>query len=72
MVGLFHQTKIERDKFKKNKIKISEKEILSKIKERDKAKKGGNYNLADKIRDELSEEGIEIKDIKDKTSWNYK
>ena len=28
--------------------------------------------MKDKIRDELSEEGIEIKDIKDKTSWNYK
>ena len=25
-----------------------------------------------KIRDELGEEGIEIKDIKDKTIWNYK
>ena len=72
LIGLFHQTKIEREKFKKSKIKISEKEILSKIKEREKAKKSGNYNLADRIRDELGEEGIEIKDIKDKTSWNYK
>ena len=25
-----------------------------------------------KIRDELSEQGIDIKDIKDKTIWNYK
>ena len=30
------------------------------------------YELADKIRDELSNEGIDIKDIKDKTIWNYK
>ena len=58
--------------FKKSKIKISEKQILSKIKEREKAKKSGNYNLADKIRNELSKEGIDIKDIKDKTIWNYK
>ena len=72
LVGLFHETKIDRDRFKKSKLKISEIEILSKIKERDKAKKSGNYNLADKIRDELSDEGIDIKDIKDKTIWNYK
>ncbi len=72
LVGLFHQTKIDRERFKKSKIKISEKQILSKIKEREKAKKNENYDLADKIRDELGEEGIEIKDIKDKTIWNYK
>ena len=72
LVGLFHQTKTDRERFKKNKIKISEKLILSKIKEREKAKKSGNYDLADKIRNELGEEGIDIKDIKDKTIWNYK
>ena len=72
LVGLFHQTKIDRERFKKSKIKITEKQILSKIKEREKAKKNENYDLADKIRDELGEEGIEIKDIKDKTIWNYK
>ena len=72
LVGLFHETNIERDKFKKSKIKISEKEILSKIKDREYAKKTGNYDLADKIRKELNEEGIDIKDIKDKTTWNYK
>ena len=72
LVGLFHQTKIERERFKKSKIKISEKLILSKIREREKAKKSGNYDLADKIRNELGEEGIDIKDIKDKTIWSYK
>ena len=46
--------------------------ILSKIKEREQAKKNGNYNLADKIRDELSKEGIDIKDEKGTTNWNYK
>ena len=39
---------------------------------REDAKKTGNYDLADKIRKELNEEGIDIKDIKDKTTWNYK
>ena len=47
-------------------------DAIIKIKEREKAKKSGNYNLADKIRNELSKEGIDIKDIKDKTIWNYK
>ena len=46
--------------------------ILSKIKDRENAKNNGDYDLADKIRDELSNEGIDIKDIKDKTIWNYK
>ena len=46
--------------------------ILSKIKDRENAKNNKDYELADKIRDELSNEGIDIKDIKDKTIWNYK
>ena len=72
VLGLFHETKIEREKFKKSKIKISEEMILNKIKERENAKKIGNFDLADKIREELDKEGIDIKDIKDKTIWNYK
>tara|TARA_A100001015_G_scaffold195758_1_gene218320 strand:+ start:4800 stop:6152 length:1353 start_codon:yes stop_codon:yes gene_type:complete len=72
LIGLFQETKAEREKFKKSKIKISEKMILSKIKDRENAKNNGDYDLADKIRDELSNEGIDIKDIKDKTTWNYK
>ena len=40
-------------KFKKSKKDISESYILKKIEERTKAKKNGNYKLADKIRDEL-------------------
>ena len=72
LLGLFKETKIDREKFKKSKIKITEKMILSKIKDRENAKNNKNYELADKIRDELSNEGIDIKDIKDKTIWNYK
>ena len=72
VLGLFHETKIEREKFKKSKIKISEEMILNKIKDRENAKKIGNFDLADKIREELDKEGIDIKDIKDKTIWNYK
>ena len=45
---------------------------MNKIKDRDSAKKKGDYKLADKIRDDLSKEGIELKDEKGKTTWNYK
>ena len=37
---------------------------MNKIKDRDSAKKKGDYKLADKIRDDLSKEGIELKDEK--------
>ena len=57
---------------KYSKINISEAKILSKIKEREVAKKVGDYKLADQIRDDLNKEGIDIKDEKGKTTWNYK
>jgi cysteinyl-tRNA synthetase len=72
LIGLFNETFEKRANFKKSRIKISEDFIKLKIKERDQAKKIGNYKLADKIRDELSKEGIDIKDEKGKTTWIYK
>ena len=72
LIGLFNETLEERANFKKSKIKISKENILLKIKEREQAKKIGNYKLADKIRDQLSKEGIDIKDEKGTTTWNYK
>ena len=45
---------------------------MDKIKERLQAKKNGDFDLADKIRDELDKEGIIIEDKKDKTEWKYK
>ena len=42
------------------------------INDRDIAKSQKNFELADKIRDELNELGIEIKDTSDGTSWNTK
>ena len=72
LIGLFNETIEDRADFKKNKIKISEEKILSKIKEREQAKKVGNYKLADQIRKELNKEGIDIKDEKGKTIWDYK
>ena len=72
LIGLFNESIEDRTKFKKSKIKITEKVILSRIKEREQAKKNNNYKLADKIRNDLNKEGIDIKDEKGKTTWNYK
>lgn len=56
------------DLLKEEKIDEKLKEhILEKIKERDKAKQEKNYVLADKIRNELLDEGIIIKDTREGT-----
>ena len=55
-----------------NPVKISEKEILDRINERNIARKNKNFELADKIRNELFENGILIEDKDDTTSWKYK
>ena len=72
LVGLFNESFEKRAEYKKSKVKISKDNILSKIKDREEAKKAGNYKLADQIRDDLDKEGIDIKDEKGKTTWNYK
>ena len=46
--------------------------IMEKINARSKAKDKGDFNLADKIREELLSNGILIEDKKDKTIWKYK
>ena len=72
LIGLFSETNEKRAEYKKSKVTISEENILSKIKDREEAKKAGDYKLADLIRDDLNKEGIDIKDEKGKTTWNYK
>ena len=42
------------------------------IDERFIAKKNKNFDLADKIREELLNKGIVIEDLKDKTVWKFK
>ena len=69
---LFNVSKEEWLNLKKKKIKISEKYILEKIQERINAKNSGNYDLADKIRNELLNEGILIEDRTEKTIWKFK
>tara|TARA_B100000700_G_C14972670_1_gene822240 strand:+ start:303 stop:1655 length:1353 start_codon:yes stop_codon:yes gene_type:complete len=72
LIGLFNENLRVREALKKEKVKISEKFILMKIKERIEARKNGNFKLADKIRDELLLEGVIIEDDKEKTIWKYK
>ena len=72
LIGIFNQKKDVLSKQKKAASNIDEKYILQKIEERIKARKAGDYRLADKIREELSVKGIDIKDKNDNTEWEYK
>ena len=72
LLGLFNIDKNSWNNIKKTNTDISESFILKKLEERIAAKKEGNYNLADKIRKELSNKGVLIEDLKGKTSWKYK
>ena len=71
-VGLLNQNKDEWLGFKISKASISEKEILHKIEERNKARKNKNYEEADKIRNELLDKGVLIEDKDGKTTWKFK
>ena len=59
-------------KFKIGRALISEKEILQKIQERNKARENKNYAVADKIRNELLDKGVLIEDKDGKTTWKLK
>jgi len=72
LLGLFNISKNKWDDLKKLNTNISEDLILKKINERDQAKKNKNFDLADKIREELLGEGIIIEDLKDRTIWKLK
>ena len=71
-IGLLNETKEDWLKFKKNKVSISEKEILQKIQQRNKARENKNYEEADKIRNELLDKGVLIEDKDGKTTWKFK
>ncbi len=71
-VGLLTETKDEWNNFKKNKSTLSNELIEIKIKERNKARDDKNYELADKIRNELLEKGVQIEDKDGKTTWKFK
>jgi cysteinyl-tRNA synthetase len=69
---LLSESKNKWESFKKSKAGISEKEILEKINERNRARDDKNYNQADKIRNELLDKGISIEDKDGKTIWKFK
>ena len=71
-VGLLTETKSQWLEFKKGRLKISESDILQRIKERNLARDNKNYELADKIRNDLLDKGILIEDKDDKTTWKIK
>ena len=53
-------------------VPLSVIDIENKIKERNQARDSKNYELADKIRNELLEKGVQIEDKDGKTSWKFK
>jgi len=57
---------------KKSMIKIDENFINEKIKDRNNARKKGDYKLADSIRKELEDNGVIIEDKQNQTTWKYK
>ena len=71
-VGLLNESKENWLTFKISKALISEKEILQKIQERNKARESKNYEEANKIRKELLDKGVLIEDKDGKTTWKFK
>ena len=72
LLGFLEEDKKVWDNFKKSKVKIDENFINQKIMDRNDARKKGNFKLADDIRKELENNGVNIEDKKYKTEWNYK
>ena len=72
LIGLLEEDLVTWKKFKKTKSKIDEKTIKSKIKNRENARKKGDYKLADSLRKELESAGVIIEDKGNKTTWRYK
>ena len=69
---MLEQDKESWENFKKSKAKVDEKFINQKIKDRNEARKKGNYKLADSLRKELEDNGVIIEDKQNKTTWKYK
>jgi cysteinyl-tRNA synthetase len=71
-IGLLEESKQSWEKFKKSKLNVDENFIKIKIKDRNEARKKGDYKLADNLRKELENKGVIIEDKQDKTTWKYK
>jgi len=72
LIGLLEEDKQTWENFKKSKSKFDESIINKRIKDRNVARKKGDYKLADLIRKELEDNGVIIIDKEDKTMWKYK
>ena len=72
LIGLLEEDKRSWENFKKSKAKVDENFINAKIKDRNNARKKGDYKLADIIRKELENNGVIIEDKKKQTTWKYK
>ena len=76
ILGLFAQEPDEFiDEMKEKhlkKLNISENKIEGKIKERAEAKKNKDFETADRIRDELENNGIILNDTREGTTWDIK
>ena len=70
-IGLLEDKK-SWENFKRSKVQVGENFINKKIKDRNEARKRGNYKLADTIRKELEDNGVIIEDKQDTTEWKYK
>ena len=71
-IGLLEEDKESWEKLKKAKVKVNENFINQKIKDRNEARKKGDYKQADNLRKELEDRGILIEDKQNKTVWKYK
>jgi cysteinyl-tRNA synthetase len=72
LIGIFNENKEVLEKRKKKYSKIDESYISKQIEARVQARKSGDYKLADKIRNDLLNNGIVIEDKENKTQWKYK
>ena len=70
LIGLLEEDKKDWENF--NKPLFDANFLDQKIMDRNKARKKGDYKLADMIRKELEVKGITIEDKGDQTTWKYK
>ena len=71
-VGLLNEDYENWQQYKKDKASINENDILNKIELRNKARKNKDYEEADRIRNEILDNGVLIEDKDGKTIWKFK
>ena len=71
-LGILMHTSSEWLSWGKEKLSIDEKQIELLISERKRARDNGNFEKADKIRNDLEHKGILLEDNEGKTTWRFK